>query len=567
MQWTYDVEEDFEWPTRTSRVPVKITTTITTPSRKVRKPLRVGPKFLNEMGDRKQIVRQRKQRATKALHQRETAARTAQKAKNRLKSLDRPTSQFRKLIRDHAVFGRLPQSHLVLPSFLPGVSKKELFHFEKAILSEAGYVFEGANQFAAARNKYNKGILTMDLGPIVSRFQRDGSLPKDEEVKAIGDAKTWATKIEALRPEQRRFAQILFSRYFDQKLLRSGDVELNPGPPKRNPRKPIGQANSGRGLGPPKKRKRSKKFKHQEYVAARAAFMDSLLPEERAVAEMGLFHPQELNRRLKNLGKDRVSVPSSPSSVSTSSSGVVTPGVIQADAAEIRPPPMPVQQQEDNHALQPERREPLPVEAPLPPKILDGYQFNSQQILKTMKPKYSLLYTHHLEREVRTQEYEKENRLVTHRNVAVTQAPILFEKATLVSSFRFWILYLPLLLVLPLTYFSWYPLFSLVAFLPAIRLLEFYYSEGKIKTYIWSPHMVSCIFGELSHTHTNETTIRSSAYNVARRTCTLPIDSQIHSQVLEGSVEMAVSMITQSNSGFIMGHHLRGQLRPDLMVT
>lgn len=80
---------------------------------------------------------------------------------------------------------------------------------------------------------------------------------------------------------------------------------------------------------------------------------------------------------------------------------------------------------------------------------------------------------------------------------------------------------------------------------------------GRISV-IYSPHMVSSIYQEISHMHLNALTLKANASQVARRLATLPIEDKISDAVFRGSVDLACWLQANGGTGFTIGQDIPG---------
>lgn len=96
----------------------------------------------------------------------------------------------------------------------------------------------------------------------------------------------------------------------------------------------------------------------------------------------------------------------------------------------------------------------------------------------------------------------------------------------------------------------------------ALMLYLLRQNNANRKTVLWSPHMVSCIFQELSRSHQNRETLRHSATLVARRLASVPVDDIISDAVFEGSINLACYLLSTDETGFTTGQEAVGIFAP-----
>lgn len=490
---------------------------------------------------------QRKSEATKALHVRENRSRTNEKQRRRLKSAFQPRLGIRADIRKFVSSGKVSINVPVLPEHLPGVKHSLLKEYESAILNNNGYHFTGDNEFRHARNLYNqRGPVSVDIKPLLARFKRTGDLPP-ASIISKSDWRGWAHSAAKLDQRPRKLALSLLQLMFpniELELLKSG-IEPNPGPKKRL--------------------KVVKYQKMDQIIDQRKAQEDSMTSAELDCLYAGF------DVKGKEVVQPKPDV--SRNTMKTDKGGNVS--TVKAD---------PDRKNLKIEIIKKPEAEPKPEVRKL--STLHGYQCTGKDLRTFAKSHYGSLFKvlkfwlpfvfyflkphflFNLKRSCTELPYIEEKRLVTNRNVAETKAPIIVEDVSFNSykfRFRWWVTRLGFLFISPLGFYA-YSLFSFKFFsvLVVVALICSCKLKRKRIKYIWSPHMVSCILNDLPK---GDISVRKqNALNIARRLSTLPIEDRLHTQLLEGSVEIAL-FLSYSDHLFQIGHQVTGNLRPDLMVS
>jgi hypothetical protein len=84
----------------------------------------------------------------------------------------------------------------------------------------------------------------------------------------------------------------------------------------------------------------------------------------------------------------------------------------------------------------------------------------------------------------------------------------------------------------------------------------------------YSPHALSMVLGELRGSSTNDVTLRSNAYlHIRRLTACLPIKDLEHLTVIDGTVELCMTLIKIQEPDFIIGRPLEGSFVPFVAPT